>query len=64
MNTEEQIWGFYITMNKAEICLPANHLPCIARWAAAAASTDSNRKYTHPALFLYDITIWIKNHKY
>jgi hypothetical protein len=40
-------------MNKAEINLRANHLRCIALWAAIAASTVSNRKYTKPALFLY-----------
>lgn len=40
-------------MNRAEICLPANHLKCIDCCAAAAASTVSNRKYTKPAVFLH-----------
>lgn len=35
---------FDITMNKAEINLRANHLICIARCAAKAASTVSNLK--------------------
>ena len=40
-------------MNVAETDLPANHLPCIARWQLTAAVTLSNRRYTKPVLFLH-----------
>lgn len=48
-----------ITIKMADISLRANHLICIARWALAAASVDSNRRYTKPALLLHDrLVIW------
>lgn len=59
----------YLTMKVADIIFCANHLMCIALWAAAAACTDSNRRYTKPALFLHftqfqtDITYLLYKHK-